>query len=144
MLEAITQKVDSSAVRHPNGEKVAGSFADRPCSDGSSSNSDGSGGSSFSRSDDNGHRWRKKQRRKQHSMDPPDAVRKSHKRMSAPTTGGVLNWYAKSRTDQAILEERARASQRMYELVHNHLRNWFSDFTFGCVGTRGPRCRPSC
>ena len=30
MLEAITQKVDSSAVRHPNGEKVAGSFADRP------------------------------------------------------------------------------------------------------------------
>ena len=31
MLEAITQKVDSSAVRHPNGEKVAGSFADRPC-----------------------------------------------------------------------------------------------------------------
>ena len=30
MLEAITQKVNRSAVRHPNGEKVAGSFADRP------------------------------------------------------------------------------------------------------------------
>ena len=30
MLEVITQKVDSSAVAHPNGEKVAGSFADRP------------------------------------------------------------------------------------------------------------------
>ena len=30
MLEAIIQKVDSSAARHPNGEKVAGSFADRP------------------------------------------------------------------------------------------------------------------
>ena len=30
MLEAITQKVDRSAVRHPNGEKVARSFADRP------------------------------------------------------------------------------------------------------------------
>ena len=26
-----TEKVDSSVVRHPNGEKVAGSFADRPC-----------------------------------------------------------------------------------------------------------------
>ena len=30
MLEAIIQKVDSSAARHPNGGKVAGSFADRP------------------------------------------------------------------------------------------------------------------
>ena len=30
MLEAITQKVDSSAVAHPNGTKVAGTFADRP------------------------------------------------------------------------------------------------------------------
>jgi hypothetical protein len=30
MLEEITQKVDGSAVQHPNGEKVAGSFADRP------------------------------------------------------------------------------------------------------------------
>jgi hypothetical protein len=30
MLEAITQKVDRSAVRHRNGEKVARSFADRP------------------------------------------------------------------------------------------------------------------
>ena len=28
-LKVITEKVDSSAVRHPNGEKVAGSFADR-------------------------------------------------------------------------------------------------------------------
>ena len=33
MLEAITQKVDRSAVRHPNGEKVARSFADRPDKD---------------------------------------------------------------------------------------------------------------
>ena len=32
MLEAITQKVDSSAVGHPNGTKVAGTFADRPMS----------------------------------------------------------------------------------------------------------------
>jgi len=31
MLEAITQKVDSSAVAHPTGTKVAGTFADRPC-----------------------------------------------------------------------------------------------------------------
>ena len=31
MLEATTQKVDRSAVRHPNGNKVARSFADRPC-----------------------------------------------------------------------------------------------------------------
>ena len=30
MLESITHKVDRSAVAHPNGEKVAGSFADRP------------------------------------------------------------------------------------------------------------------
>ena len=30
MLEAITQKVDSSAVAHPNGTKVAGTFVDRP------------------------------------------------------------------------------------------------------------------
>ena len=30
MLEAITQKVDSNAVGHPNGTKVAGTFADRP------------------------------------------------------------------------------------------------------------------
>ena len=30
MLEAITQKVDRSVVVHPNGEKVARSFADRP------------------------------------------------------------------------------------------------------------------
>ena len=30
MLEAITQKVDGSAVAHPNGTKVAGTFADRP------------------------------------------------------------------------------------------------------------------
>ena len=29
-LKVITEKVDSSAVRHPNGTKVAGSFADRP------------------------------------------------------------------------------------------------------------------
>ena len=31
-LKVTTEKVDSSAVRHPNenGEKVAGSFADRP------------------------------------------------------------------------------------------------------------------
>ena len=32
VLKAITQKVDSSAVAHPNGEKVARSFADRPVS----------------------------------------------------------------------------------------------------------------
>ena len=32
MLEAITQKVDRSAVRHPNGEKVARSFADKSVS----------------------------------------------------------------------------------------------------------------
>ena len=30
MLEAITQKVDRSVVAHPNGEKVARRFADRP------------------------------------------------------------------------------------------------------------------
>ena len=30
MLEAITKKIDRSAVRHPNGEKVARSFVDRP------------------------------------------------------------------------------------------------------------------
>ena len=30
MLEAITPKVDRSAVRRPNGEKVARSFADMP------------------------------------------------------------------------------------------------------------------
>ena len=29
-LKVSTEEVDSSAVRHPNGEKVAGSFADRP------------------------------------------------------------------------------------------------------------------
>ena len=29
-LKVITENVDSSAVRHPNGEKVGGSFADRP------------------------------------------------------------------------------------------------------------------
>ena len=36
MLEAFAQKVDSSAVRHPNGEKVSVSFADsyRPLSKG--------------------------------------------------------------------------------------------------------------
>ena len=28
-LKAITQKVDSNAIAHPNGEKVARSFADR-------------------------------------------------------------------------------------------------------------------
>jgi hypothetical protein len=116
--------------------------ADSSCSDDSSNSTDGSGDSPPSSSDDNGHRRRKKQRRKQQET---DAVRKSHKRRSAPTTGGVLSdWYVESRTSQAILEERARASKRMYELVHNHLRNWFSDCTFGCVGTRGPRCRPSC
>jgi hypothetical protein len=116
--------------------------ADSSCSDDSSNSTDGSGDSPPSSSDDNGYRRRKKQRRKQQET---DAVRKSHKRRSAPTTGGVLSdWYVESRTGQAILEERARASKRMYELVHNHLRNWFSDCTFGCVGTRGPRCRPSC
>ena len=116
--------------------------ADSSCSDDSSNSTDGSGDSPPSSSDDNGHRRRKKQRRKQQET---DAVRKSHKRRSAPTTGGVLSdWYVESRTSQAILEERARASKRMYELVHNHLRNWFSDCTFDCVGTRGPRCRPSC
>ena len=31
--KVITEKVDSSAVRHPNGTKVAGSFADRPSTD---------------------------------------------------------------------------------------------------------------
>ena len=29
-LKVITEKVDSSAVRHPNGEKAARSFTDRP------------------------------------------------------------------------------------------------------------------
>ena len=118
---------------------------DSSCNDDSGNSSDGSGDSPPSSSDDNGHRRRKKQRRKQMpSANPTDAVRKSHKRRNAPTTGGVLDWYIESRTDQAIFEERARASQRMYEMVHIYLRNWLSDFTFGCVGTRGPRCRPSC
>jgi chemotaxis protein histidine kinase CheA len=118
---------------------------DSSCNDDSGNSSDGSGDSPPSSSDDNGHRRRKKQRRKQMpSANPRDAVRKSHKRRNAPTTGGVLDWYIESRTDQAIFEERARASQRMYEMVHIYLRNWLSDFTFGCVGTRGPRCRPSC
>ena len=40
MLEAIAQKVDRSAVRHPNGEKVARSFADRP----GSNRGEGAGG----------------------------------------------------------------------------------------------------
>ena len=121
-------------------KKNAKQDEDSSCNDDSSNSSDGSGDSSAS-----GDRRRKKQRRQQMpSANPTDANRKSHKRRSAPTTGGALGWYINSRTDQAILEERARTNQRMYQLVHSHLRNWLSDFTFGCVGTRGPRCRPNC
>ena len=91
---------------------------DSSCNDDSGNSSDGSGDSPPSSSDNNGHRRRKRQRRKQMpSANPTDAVRKSHKRRNAPTTGGVLDWYIESRTDQAIFEERARANQRMYEMV---------------------------
>ena len=118
-------------------EKKKATQDDSP-DDSPASSSDDSPASS---SDGNGHRRRKKQRRKQAlSANPTDANRKSQKR----TSGGALGWYMESRTNQAILEERARTNQRMFQMVHNHLRNWLSDFTFGCVGTRGPRCRPSC
>ena len=115
------------------------------CSDDSSSNSDGSGSSSPNSSDDNDHRRRKKQRKKQHSIDPAGVVHKSNKRRTSKCAYGPMHdWYVESCTDQAILAERARAGKRMYEMVHNHLRNWFSDSSFGCVGIREPGCRPRC
>jgi hypothetical protein len=115
---------------------------DSSCSDDSSSDgSSDSPASSSDGSDGNGHRRRKRQRRKQAlSANPRNANRKSQKRRSEEAQG----WYIQLRTNQAILEERARTNRRMHQLVHNHLRNWLSDFTIGCAGTRGPRCRQSC
>jgi hypothetical protein len=111
--------------KHKKEKKNKKQDEDSSCNDDSGNSSDGSSDSPPSSSDDNGHRRRKKQRRKQMpSANPTDAVRKSHKRKNAPTTGGVLGWYLDSCTDQAIFEERARANQRMYEMVHIYLRNW--------------------
>ena len=120
-------------------EKKKEQDEDSSCNDDSSNNSDGSPPSS---SDDDGHRRQKKQRT---DADRKSRKRKSRKRRSAPTTEVALNWLTnQSRTNQAILAERARMTQRMYQLVHNYLSNLLSDFTFGCAGTRVPRCRPSC
>ena len=123
--EAGKRKKKKKKKKHKKEKKNKKQDEDSSCNDDSGNSSDGSSDSPPSSSDDNGHRRRKKQRRKQMpSANPTDAVRKSHKRKNAPTTGGVLGWYLDSCTNQAIFEEREKANQRMYEMVHIYLRNW--------------------